>query len=108
VALCDAVIEVERGLIDAVLGGNLYKKRVALPGRGKSGSARTIVATRFAGWLFFLYGFEKSERENVSAKELAALKSAGAALLKLEEDGLADMLAAGSLMEVEHAEKPDH
>lgn len=27
----------ERGLIDADLGGNLYKQRVALPGRGKSG-----------------------------------------------------------------------
>jgi hypothetical protein len=28
----------ERGLIDAELGGGVVKKRVPLPGRGKSGS----------------------------------------------------------------------
>jgi hypothetical protein len=62
IALLDAVAEMECGLIDADLGGNLYKKRVALPGRGKSGSTRTIIATQFAGVLFFLYGFEKNDR----------------------------------------------
>lgn len=34
-ALCKAVEEMERGLVDADLGGNVLKKRVALPGRGK-------------------------------------------------------------------------
>lgn len=57
-ALCDAVAKMECGLIGADLGGNLYKQRVALPGHGKSGGTRTIIATRFAGVLFFLYGFE--------------------------------------------------
>ena len=61
-ALLNAVAQMERGLIDADLGGNLFKQRVALPGRGKSGSTRTIVATRFAGMLFFLYRFEKSDQ----------------------------------------------
>jgi hypothetical protein len=36
--LCQAVAEMEKGLIDADLGGGVVKKRVALPGRGKSGS----------------------------------------------------------------------
>jgi hypothetical protein len=31
-ALCKAVEEMERGLIDAKLGGGMKKKRVALPG----------------------------------------------------------------------------
>ena len=44
-ALFRAVADMERGLIDADLGGGVLKKRVALPGRGKSGSARTLVAT---------------------------------------------------------------
>ena len=52
----------ERDRIDADLGGNLYKQRVLLPGRGKSGAARTLIATQFAGVLFFLFGFEKSDR----------------------------------------------
>ena len=32
--LCAAVGEMGRGLVDVNLGGNLYKKRVAAPGRG--------------------------------------------------------------------------
>lgn len=107
-ALRDAVTEMERGLIDAELGGYLFKKRVALPGRGKSGSTRTIVATRFEERLFFLFGFEKNERDNISPGELASLKQAADALLNLETQTLRDMLATGGLIEVEHAEKPDH
>jgi len=44
-ALSNAVSEMDEGLIDADLGGGVVKKRVALPGRGKRGSARTLVAT---------------------------------------------------------------
>jgi hypothetical protein len=44
-ALYDAVIEMQHGLCDASLGGNVYKKRVSLPGKGKRGSTRTLVAT---------------------------------------------------------------
>jgi len=65
-ALLNAVKEMERGLIDADLGGNLFKQRVALPGRGKSGSTRTIVATRFAGALFFLYGCQRKPKLDTS------------------------------------------
>lgn len=35
--LCKAVQEMERGLIDADLGGHLYKKRIARPSTGKRG-----------------------------------------------------------------------
>jgi hypothetical protein len=35
-----AIAEMAAGLIDADLGGSVYKKRVPLPGRGKSGGAR--------------------------------------------------------------------
>jgi hypothetical protein len=33
------------GLIDADLGGGIVKKRIALPGQGKRGSTRTLLAT---------------------------------------------------------------
>ena len=33
----------EDGLIDAKLGGHVVKTRVALPGHGKRGSARSLV-----------------------------------------------------------------
>jgi hypothetical protein len=45
-ALGTAVQEMVAGLIDADLGGHVYKKRVAMPGRGKSGGARVILGTR--------------------------------------------------------------
>ena len=35
--LKDAVDEINNGLYEANLGGNIFKKRVALVGRGKSG-----------------------------------------------------------------------
>ena len=45
-ALSAAVSEMASGLVDADLGGYLVKKRVPLPGKGKRGGARTIVATK--------------------------------------------------------------
>jgi len=41
-----AAHEMVQGLIDVKLGGYLFKKRVALGGRGKSPSARAIVLTK--------------------------------------------------------------
>ena len=61
-SLCLAVAEMAAGLIDADLGGGVVKKRIALPGRGKSGSTRTLVATNKGTRWFFLYGFEKNDR----------------------------------------------
>jgi hypothetical protein len=52
--LCQAVQEMKAGLIDADLGGNLVKKRVALPGWGKSGGVRTLVATNKGNRWFFV------------------------------------------------------
>ena len=36
IALLKAVADIERGLIDADLGGNLFKQRVARPGEGRA------------------------------------------------------------------------
>ena len=47
--LCQTVDEMRKGLIDANLGGGVVKKRIALPGKGKSGGARTLVATNKRG-----------------------------------------------------------
>lgn len=39
-----AVDEIKRGLIDANLGGDVLKKRVASGGKGKRGGSRTLLA----------------------------------------------------------------
>ncbi|MGB5195755.1 MAG: type II toxin-antitoxin system RelE/ParE family toxin [Candidatus Deferrimicrobium sp.] len=99
-ALCAAVVEMERGLIDADLGGGVVKKRVALPGRGKSGGARTLVATNKGNRWFFVFGFEKNERPNVTARELEALQKIAADLLKLTSKGLDAHVGWGELQEI--------
>jgi hypothetical protein len=101
-ALCTAVVEMEQGLIDADLGGGVVKKRVGLPGRGKSGSARTLVATNKAQRWFFVFGFEKNERANVSAKELEALQAIAADLLQLTSAALDAQVQNEALLEICH------
>jgi len=102
VMLSNTVEQMERGLIDADLGGNLFKQRLALPGRGKSGGARTIVATRFAGMLVFLYGYEKSERDNIAKRELQLYQEIARVLLAMTEDEVAIAIALRKLTEVKH------
>ena len=99
-ALLHAVGEMAQGLVDADLGGGVFKKRVALPGRGKRAGARTIVATRMGERWFFLYGFEKNERANISGAELKALQEYAKDLLGLDAAGLAAVVSAGEMMEV--------
>jgi hypothetical protein len=103
--LCMAVAEMENGLIDADLGGGVVKKRIALPGRGKSGSTRTLVATNRRDRWFFLFGFEKNERANITVEELEALKGLAKQLLDRTQDQLDEAILDGSLQEVCHDQK---
>jgi len=104
-ALLKAVADIERGSIDANLGSNLIKQRVALPGRGKSGSTRTLLATRFAGAVYFLFGFEKSDRNNITRRELVIYQSLASNLVAFSNDQIEIALKANELIEVQH--EPD-
>lgn len=98
--LCEAVREIEAGLIDAKIGGFLIKKRVAAPGRGKRGGYRTIVAHRRGERLFFLYGFAKNEKDNITQKERAALRALGDHYMGLSDQELTWLVAEYGLEEV--------
>jgi hypothetical protein len=102
-ALCSAVAEMAAGLIDADLGGGVVKKRAALPGRGKSGSTRTLIATNKGSRWFFVFGFEKNDRSNVDNKELAALQMLAAALLRFDAQQLEAAIRTDELKEICHA-----
>jgi hypothetical protein len=99
-ALCSAVHEMAAGLIDAELGGDVVKKRVGLPGRGKRGGARTLVATRKANRWFFVFGFEKNERDNITPNELEALQTLASSLLSLDGVQLNTAVEDGTLQEI--------
>lgn len=97
--LLAAAMELEQGLGDS-LGGYVYKMRVAFPGRGKRGGARTLVAFRRGHAVFFMYGYPKNERANIENDELRALRLLAKELLGYSEHGLAKAVAAGELIEV--------
>jgi len=100
--LCQSVTEMEAGLIDADLGGQVVKKRVALPGRGKRGGARTIVATNLGDRWYFLFGFGKNERASIDNRELRALQELASDLLSQDDAAIAATLKAGELVEICH------
>lgn len=100
--LCEAVAEMEQGLVDAYLGGCIVKKRVAIPGRGKSGGARTLLATNQKNRWFFVFGFEKNVRANISDNELDALQNIAADLLALRTTMLDTAVTEGKLLEICH------
>lgn len=100
--LVTAVQELSRGLHDGDLGGGLYKKRLAVGGKGKRGSVRTIVATRAGERWFYLYGFKKNERADITPREQAALKALARDLLGLKEEELQTALRDGAIWEIDH------
>ena len=104
--LCAAVAEIAAGLVDASLGGNIYKKRVPMPGRGKSGGARVLVATKLADRWFFLFGFAKNERGTIDERELATLQISAEVLLKMDLRSLERAIQAGELTEICDEEEP--
>ncbi|MBL1260400.1 MAG: type II toxin-antitoxin system RelE/ParE family toxin [Thiotrichaceae bacterium] len=101
-ALCRAVDEIERGLIDANLGGRVFKKRVAIQGRGKSGGLRALLAFKHEDKAFFIYGFAKHRRANIKVDELKALKRYASELPAYSHQALTKACASGVQYEVEN------
>jgi hypothetical protein len=95
-----AVEEMDLGLVDADLGGNVYKKRVALPGRGKRGSTRTLIATNNATRWIFLYGYKKNERDDITPDELTVYRMLAREFLECTDMALKSIQAYGELEEV--------
>ena len=99
-ALCEAMRRAREGLIDADLGGGVIKQRIAREGGGRSGGFRTIVLFRRGALAFFVYGFAKSDRENLRRSELETFRLLADEYLALDRTGLAAAQAAGAIVEV--------
>jgi hypothetical protein len=103
--LLNSVKEMEGGLIDADLGCNLYKKRIALAGGGKRSGARVIVASRLLKRWFFIFGFAKNEKSNISKDELLYLQEAAKRLLNLADRDIDTAISNGELKELKTHDK---
>lgn len=79
----------------------MFKKRVAVGSRGKSGGVRTLLAYKMGDKAFFVYGFAKNVRANIKTDELKGLKAYAEVLLGYSDKELTQAVKNGALIEVE-------
>jgi hypothetical protein len=99
--LWEAVVRAEQGRIDANLGGEVIKQRIARPGQGRSKGYRTVILYRRETKAFFVYGFAKSQRANIHDDEVEQFKQAAKHVLALTERQLAELVKRGDFTEIE-------
>ena len=98
--LLKVVEKIEAGQADANLGGNVYKVRIARSGEGKSGGHRAIIYFKNEFRTFFAYCFSKSERSNISDKELLAFKADAKDQFLATDEQIEVRLKNGTLIEI--------
>ncbi len=95
-----AVKDAEAGKVDADYGGGVIKQRVARPNEGKSGGYRSIILYHRGDKAFFVYGFPKSERENIDEAEEQGFKELAKVTFAFSDDVLAKLVKTGVYEEV--------
>ena len=95
-----AVHRAEEGAIDSDLGGGVIKQRLARKGEGKSGGFRSVILFRSGDKAFFVYGFAKSDRDNIRRNELQAFRKLADEMLGLDDRVLAAAKRNGTIMEI--------
>jgi hypothetical protein len=103
VSLRKAIEDAERGRVDADLGGGLIKQRIARKGQGKSGGYRMLIGFRSKLRAVFLFGFAKSELDNIDDDQLATLRETAALWIAADAQKIERALIKdGLLIEVRH------
>ena len=103
--LFDAAKEVAKGNVEASLGRKVFKKRIALDGRGKSAGSRTIVAFQQGSHLFYIFGFAKNTRPTGKDKELKDLQDLVKIYFSLTNQQLDIAVRTRKLFEVKDNER---
>jgi len=98
--LLKVVDQLEADQADVNLGGNVFKVRIARPGEGKSGGHRVILYFRNEYRTFFVYGFSKSDMDNISEKELKAFKADAKMRFSFTDEQINVRLQNGTLIEI--------
>ena len=69
-------------------GSSVYTKRIASPGKGKSGGYRTILVFRKKDSVIFVEGYAKNEMSTLKPKELRALRQGGNGYVEVDQQGV--------------------
>jgi hypothetical protein len=99
--LREAIRRADAGLIDGDLGGGVIKQRIARKGQGRSGGYRSIVLFRREEKAFFVYGFAKSDRDNIDRQDLKAFRLLATQMLALDDAELGAAMRNGTIMEID-------
>ncbi|WP_287699001.1 MULTISPECIES: type II toxin-antitoxin system RelE/ParE family toxin [unclassified Microcystis] len=98
--LWETIEDVESGRVDADYGGGVIKQRLSRTNEGKSGGYRSIILYRRDDKAFFVYGFAKSERENIDKDEERGFKDLARVTFSLSDEELAKLVEKGVYKEV--------
>ncbi len=80
------------------LGGGLYKIRTPKIGQGKSGGFRTIVVFKEDEIVVFVYGFAKTDKDNLDKEELKYFKILAKDLLNIRKQEYIKLEKQGSFI----------
>ena len=86
VLLIESLDDLSKNLGTSSLGGGLFKVRTKRIGQGKSGGYRTLIAYKEAEKAIFIYGFSKTESDNLATDELKSLKKFAKDLLQISNE----------------------
>jgi hypothetical protein len=78
----------------------VIKQRVARKGQGRSGGYRMMIAYRARNFSVFLFGFAKSDEDNIDDHQLAVLRRIAASWLSADATSIKTAVERGDLMEV--------
>jgi hypothetical protein len=92
--------QLELGEIDADLGGHVFKQRIARPGEGSSGGYRVVVFFKSEEKAFFVYGFAKSDKDNITDRQLQNFKITAKQALALTDEEMKEALKRGIFKEI--------
>jgi hypothetical protein len=98
--LVELVKDIEAGHIDVDYGGSVIKQRLARKNQGKSGGYRCIILYRTEEKIFFVYGFAKKDKDNISDDEVYEFKELAEQLLNFSDFELDKLIELKSIIEV--------
>ncbi len=95
----------EQGAIDADLGSNIIKQRIARAGKGRSGGFRAFIFYRINENSYFVAAISKNVRDNISTQEFAALKALAKEYAKLAPQQIERQIENGLFIEIDGGQK---
>ena len=107
-ALLKTIQSLTNNLNTVDLGGGLFKVRTPRKGQGKSGSFRTLIVYRKGEIAIFVYGFSKSERDNLDKDELKDFKKLAKDLLRISPKEYLKQIELGNFIKLEKNNEEDN